>query len=375
MIILEISLKAMAMAYLPEHPTPFLRLTKSCIAKHAVLLCNCPCDSKRFTICAKESGIPVTKSCIRSINTTVPTSMLAIFGVTINQIIHKVCCKVQHKVMHLSETCDVTTSAKHGGPATVTRHPSCSVRTRTRTRPVTPAVGAVENQRRTTLLQKAPKQTPRHSNTQTSNEIDRAKHTQNISKRFQPKALTSSYWHPSQVYRIPFPCLRLHRSWEALMPRPLRQKPTFLIATGCCGKNCDMAYFTVETLILGCITNLMKSTHWKPVNFQNIQLGFMLTTSLLEGRLSVMSTLGKTPVIDGEEFTGTRGAEKKTIWQRKGCFVSLIFVSLHPTLGIENDMCNLRQRLLRAPADSWSTWWIPPTPVPSKASISWWPRC
>ena len=256
-------------------------------------------------------------SCSRSINTKVPnksnhpqsvlqnaTQSDAFSSSPTSQPLRPVTSPVTFQLKMCHRSSEAGSSHSHTSP-------SCSVRTRTRTRPVTPAVGAVENQRRTTLLQKAPKQTPRHSNTQTSNEIYHGKHTQNISKRFQPKALTSSYWHPSQVYRIPFPCLRLHRSWEALMPRPLRQKPTFLIATGCCGKNCDMAYFTVEALILGCITNLMKSTHWKPVNFQNIQLGFMLTTSLLEGRLSVMSTLGKTPVIDGEEFTGTRGAEKK----------------------------------------------------------------
>ena len=218
------------------------------------------------------------------------------------------------------------------GVQSQSRVTSCSVRTRTRTRPdttkafcasVTPAVGAVENQRRTTLFQKQTKQTPRHSNTQTSNEIYHAKYTQN---GFNPKpwhTLTSSYWHPSQLYRIPFPCLRLHRSWEALMPRPLRQKPTFLIATRCWGKNCNMAYFTVETLILGCITNLMKSTHLKPVNATNIQLGFMLTTSLLEGRLSVMSTLGSR-----QERSSHKG-QKKTTGQRKGCFRFSLGISWH----------------------------------------------
>lgn len=148
------------MAYLPEHPTPFLRLTKSCIAKHAVLLCNCPCDSKRFTICAKESGIPVAKSCIRSINTTVPTSMLAMFGVTINQIMHKVCCKVLQGDASIWDLWRHNICKAWGSSHSHTS-PSCSVRTRTRTRPVTPAVGAVENQRRTTLLQK------KQANTQT----------------------------------------------------------------------------------------------------------------------------------------------------------------------------------------------------------------
>lgn len=125
------------------------------------------------------------------------------------------------------------------------------------------------------------------------------------------------------------------------MPRPLRQKPTFLIATRCWGKNCDMAYFTVETLILGCITNLMKSTHWKPVNFQNIQLGFMLTTSLLEGRLSVMSTLGKTPPSTERSSPHKRGRKKKKLYDSVKVVLFRWFLCLCIRLWVFHDMCNL----------------------------------
>ncbi len=169
---------------------------------------------------------------------------------------------------------------------------SCSVRTRTRTRPFscTNAFCIFTPQSEQWSIREQ-YFSRKQANTRISNEIYHAKHTQN---GFNPKPdiqLTS-------FTTIPVPCLRLHRSWEALVPRPLRQKPTFLIATRC-GKTCEMAnpawLVTVKTPILGCITNLMKSTHWKPVNIvnvQNVQLGFMLTTSLVEARLSVMSTLG-----------------------------------------------------------------------------------
>lgn len=144
-------------------------------------------DTKRFTICAKES---LSQWVVVGLST--PRSQ-------INQIIHKVCCKMQHKVMHFQVVLQVnlrdrwrhpwlfkskgaTGRPKHGGPATatVTRHrPAPFVLVHGQG-----LVGAVENQRRTTFLKKENKQTPRHSNTQTASEIYHAKHTQN---GFNPK--------------------------------------------------------------------------------------------------------------------------------------------------------------------------------------------
>ena len=295
------------MAYLPQHPTPFLHLTKSCIAKHAVLFCNRPCDTKRFTICSKESlsqWVVVGLSDYQHHSLNFHVGYVWGNRVTINQIIHPVCYKMHRNASRwrifksyksTSETCDVRWSEEWGSNHSHTSRPAPFAlvhgqglfRVQTRFASLPRIFTPQSEQWRIREQYFSRKQ----ANTRTSNEIYHAKHTQN---GFNPKPdiqLTS-------FTTIPVPCLRLHRSWEALVPRPLRQKPTFLIATRW-GKNCEMAnpawLVTVKTPILGCITNLMKSTHWKPVNIvnvQNVQLGFMLTTSLVEARLSVMSTLG-----------------------------------------------------------------------------------